>query len=177
MTLILKGTHGTTSYHAENIKENGFTVQAPNDDSTVGKAGYGVYFWNYINTNTNAVKLSEAWWSFSCKKNMYDKTKDCSLNIFDVEVEVEENYLLDFVRNIELHEAFIDAYPIGENEQFYGAKLDLFIKLLEQKLNHIFEIVRLNLSVPELRKVAFANSFPAFVLKTQKNVIINNIII
>ena len=175
MALILKGTHGTTSYHAENIKANGF--QVPSSDGVVGKAGYGVYFWNYINTNTNAVELSRAWWAFSCKKKMYDETKDCSLNIFDVEVEIEEDNLLDFVKNIELHEAFIEAYPIGENEQYYGAKLDLFIKILEQKLNHIFEIIRLNLSVPELRKVAFANSFPAFVLKTQKNVIINNIII
>lgn len=175
MALILKGTHGTTSYHAENIKENGFKVLNSSED--VGKAGYGVYFWNYININTNAVKLSRAWWEFSCKKKKYDETKDCSLNIFDVEVEIEEVYLLDFVTNIEIHEAFIEAYPIGENEQYYGAKLDLFIKMLEEKLNHIFEIIRLNLSVPELRKVAFANSFPAFVLKTQKNVIINNIII
>jgi hypothetical protein len=72
------------------------------------------------------------------------------------------------VTHPELHEAFIEAYPLGEKEQYYGAKLDLFIKMLEKQLNHIYEIVRLNLSVPELRKVPFANSFPAFVLKTQK---------
>ena len=175
MTLLLKGTHGTTSYHAENIKEHGFKVLNSGDD--VGKAGYGVYFWNYINTNTNALKLSEAWWEFARKKKFYDESKDCTLNIFDVEVEVEETFLLDFVTHPELHEAFIEAYPLGENEQYYGAKLDLFIKMLEKQLNHIYEIVRLNLSVPELRKVPFANSFPAFVLKTQKNVIINKVII
>ena len=53
MTLLLKGTHGTTSYHAENIKEHGFKVLNSGDD--VGKAGYGVYFWNYINTKLTKI--------------------------------------------------------------------------------------------------------------------------
>lgn len=47
-------------------------------------------------------------------KEIYDESKDCTLNIFDVEVEVEETLLLDFVTHPELHEAFIEAYPLGE---------------------------------------------------------------
>lgn len=172
MSAILKGTHGTAIYHAENIEKKGFLVS----DEIVGKAGYGVYFWNYVSTNTNALKLSEAWWDFCVRKNIYDVKKNCGLTIFDVEIEIDESNLLDMITHYEIHEAFMELNPMGEREQYYGAQLDLFIKVLEKKLGKTFEIVRLNLSVPDLRNVAFANSFPAIVLKVQKNVIINNVI-
>ncbi len=172
MSAILKGTHGTTVYHAENIEKNGFLVSG----EVVGKAGYGVYFWNYVSTNTNALRLSEAWWDFCVRKKIYDLTENCNLAIFDVEIAVDEFKILDMITNYEIHEAFMELYPMGEKEQYYGAKLDIFIKLLEERLGRIFEIVKLNLSVPELRNVAFSNSFPALVLKVQKNVIINNVI-
>ena len=172
MSAILKGTHGTTVYHAENIEKNGFLVSG----EVVGKAGYGVYFWNYVSTNTNALRLSEAWWDFCVRKKIYDLTENCNLAIFFFFFAVDESKILDMITNYEIHEAFMELYPMGEKEQYYGAKLDIFIKLLEERLGRIFEIVKLNLSVPELRNVAFSNSFPALVLKVQKNVIINNVI-
>jgi hypothetical protein len=172
MTLTLKGIHGTAFYHAENIKKNGFIVPIEGE----GKAGCGVYFWNYITVNNNATSLASAWWAFCCKQNMYDKEQDIKLVMFDVSIDIEPQNLLDISTNLEIHEAFLQAFPMGENESAYGAKLDLFITRLEQRLGCIYEIVRLNLSVPYLKKVPFSNSFPALVLKKQKNVIINAVI-
>jgi hypothetical protein len=172
MTLTLKGIHGTAFYHAENIKKNGFVV--PIDGA--GKAGCGVYFWNYISTNSNAITLATAWWEFCCAKKTYDLKEKTDLVMFDVSIDVEDESLLDMSSNLEIHEAFLQSFPFGEEEAAYGAKLDLFIKKLEQQLGCIYEIVRLNLSVPYLRKVPFANSFPALVLKKQKNVIISTVI-
>lgn len=174
MTLTLKGVHGTAFYHAEGIKKDGFIV--PVVDSEGKKAGCGVYFWNYIKANDNAISLSTFWWQFCRNNGTYDQAKDTTLVMFDVSIDVEPQNLLDMSSDLEIHEAFLQSFPIGEKEATYGAKLDLFINKLEQQLGCIYEIVRLNLSVPHLRNVPFSNSFPALVLKKQKNVIINAVI-
>lgn len=57
----------------------------------------------------------------------------------------------------------------------YGAKLDLFIRKIEEQFGKKFDLVKVNLSVPRLRNVAFANSYPALILKTQKNVRIKQV--
>lgn len=172
MDVTLNGTHGTALYHAENIVENGFLVP----DLGEGKAGVGLYFWFYINQNKHAVKLSKHWWEFAKSKDIYDKKLDCSLRIFDVEIDVSDDNILDFVENFEIYEKFLHTYADGEPEKEYGAKLDLFIRTLEGKLGIKFDLVKINLSVPRLKNVAFANSYPALILKAQRNIRIKKLI-
>ena len=161
--ITLKGIHATIAYHAKNINKNGFIV--PQENS--GKAGSGLYFWNYESNRKNALELSKQWWDFALNKaNIYDRKQDCSLVQFDCEIHIPEEELLDFVGDIALYEAFLDAYPIGlYDEATYGAKLDDFINVLERISDQQFSVCRMNLSVPNLRKVPFANAFPAFIIK------------
>lgn len=171
MDVTLKGTHGTAAYHAENIIKNGFIVPTSGE----GKAGFGLYFWFYIDQNSHAIKLSTYWWSFAKSIGFYDKDLDCSLKVFDVEIDIPEDNILDFVTNFEIYEKFLNLYPDGDPEKEYGAKLDLFIRKIEEKFGKKFDLVKVNLSVPRLRNVAFANSYPALILKTQKNVRIKQV--
>ena len=97
------------------------------------------------------------------------------MKIFDVEIDISENNILDFVENFEIYENFLNSYPDGDPEKEYGAKLDLFITILEKKIGSSFELVKVNLSVPKLRNVAFANSYPALILKAQKQVKIKKV--
>lgn len=172
MDVILKGTHGTTLYHKNNILAHGFKVP----DKGEGKAGRGIYFWYYINDNSHAFKLSQYWWEYAFKKEIYDISQDCSFRVLDVEIKIEEENILDFAENFEIYEKFLNTYPDGEPEKEYGAKLDLFIKVFEKNLGKIFELVKVNLSVPNLRNIAFANSYPALILKVQKDITIKQII-
>lgn len=172
----LKGIHGTTKYHADNIEQHGFIVPV----SGSGKGGRGIYFWNYELDRNTALTLAKKWWEFASnkKKPIYDLSKDCSLVSFDVKMEVHNETILDFVRNQQLKDKFTLAYPIDfEDDEFsYGAKLDLFIDKLEQNSGFKFDVVRLGLSVPSLRKVPFSNSFPAIVIKNQIDVILSEVI-
>lgn len=171
MNITLNGTHGTTYYHAENILENGFVVPKSGE----GKAGFGLYFWFYVNQNSHAIKLSRHWWNFAKSKGLYESDLNCNLKIFDVEIDIPENNILDFVENFEIYETFLNLYPDGDPEKEYGAKLDLFITILEKKIGSSFELVKVNLSVPNLRNVAFSNSYPALILKAQKQVKIKKV--
>lgn len=172
----LKGIHGTTKYHADNIEKNGFIIPVTGS----GKGGRGLYFWNYDLDKRTALILAHKWWEFACnkKKPIYDLTKDCSLVSFDVRVNIESEKILDFVQNHEIKEKFTLAYPIDldDDEFSYGAKLDLFIDKLEKASGLKFDVVKLGLSVPNLKNVPFANSFPALVIKNQINVILNEVI-
>lgn len=171
MNITLNGTHGTTCYHADNILENGFVVSKSGE----GKAGFGIYFWFYVNQNNHAIKLSRHWWSFAKSKGLYESNLDCNLKVFDVEIDIPSNNILDFVTNFDLYEKFLNLYPDGEPEKAYGAKLDLFINVLEKNMGRSFELVKVNLSVPNLRNIAFANSYPALILKAQKQVRIKKV--
>lgn len=171
MEITLHGYHGTAKYHAENINSNGFIVPGGNP----GKAGYGTYFWEYISYKKQAYHLSYKWWEFSVLKNLYNKAKDCSCVIYDVSISLNEQFILNF-HDINILEAFWKANPNGEhNEATYGAKLNDFIQKLEKKLNIKYEVVRIDLSMPHYTNVAFANAFPALILKVQKDVNINSV--
>lgn len=172
----LKGIHGTAKYHADNIEQKGFII--PVEGS--GKGGRGLYFWNYEADKQTALTLAKKWWEFASNKKppIYDLSQDYSLVSFDVSIDVEDKKILDFLKNQEIKDRFTLAYPIDfEDDEFsYGAKLDLFITKLEKAYGHNFDVIRLGLSVPHLRKVPFSNSFPALVIKNQINVILNEVI-
>ena len=158
----LKGIHGTTKYHAESILVNGFKVDP---DGKVGKAGRGVYFWHYLHDRSTAVYCANAWTNFAKKQGSYDQEKDCTLVNIEVEVLTNVDSILNFEGQVQ--ESFNKAFPIGSyDESSYGAKLDVFIEELESNLSCKFNLVKINLSVPNLgRNVAFANSFPAIIIK------------
>lgn len=172
--MTFNGLHATTKYHAENIKQKGFDVSV----TSSGKAGSGVYFWEYVEAKSNAQYLARQWWKASMSFDSYDRTQCCNYSEIDVSITVDKNNILDCYSNLQILEAFWETYPNGEDKEItYGAKFDCFIQMLEQELNISYSLIKIGLSVPKLRDIAFGNSFPALVLKKQINVVINCITI
>jgi len=162
-TITLKGIHGTTTYHANNILVNGFDISC----GKVGKAGKGIYFWHYINNKNIAMHCAEVWCDFSLQKGYYDKNKDCRIVKINVHIDSEKDKILDF--NDEIRESFLEAFPLGEyNESTYGAKIDMFIQELEDTLMCRFHLLKVSLSVPNVgRNAPLSNSFPAIIVKDE----------
>lgn len=181
MELKLNGLHVTTQYHADNIVKNGFVV---NNNNAECRAGKGAYFWHYENDTYVANIAADAWYSFCVKKNIYLKDNNGKV-IFDVSIKgVTEESLLDMTDGDVLG-LFAKAFLPQESDtqedskqkenMTDGQKLDMFIRSLQ---SITIDAVKINLSTPRVKDLKTdmfgTNSFPAIILKNQKEVIINS---
>lgn len=79
-----KGTHGTTKLRAEKIIEGGFQI------SPAGRAGKGIYFWQYHEDSTIARNLAIGWYDSQARRGVYEeKTPECAVidATFDADAE------------------------------------------------------------------------------------------
>jgi len=83
-----KGTHGTSKQRAEVIMENGFRI------STSGRAGKGIYFWQYFDDPQIANGLAIGWYESQAKRKAYqEENPECA--VIDATFEADEDDVLD----------------------------------------------------------------------------------
>lgn len=83
------GTHGTSLQRAVSIQANGFRA------SEVGRAGRGVYFWDYRKDSVFAVKLAEGWFDFMKRTNCFKDEKNPQGAVIFGVVEADSEDVLD----------------------------------------------------------------------------------
>lgn len=84
----LKGTHGTTKLRAGEILKSGFHI------STAGRAGKGIYFWQYFEDPQLANGLAIGWYEAQAKRGAYgEKNPECA--VLDASFFADDDDILD----------------------------------------------------------------------------------
>jgi hypothetical protein len=83
------GTHGTSLKRARNIQAEGFYPTG------IGRAGRGVYFWQYRKNPKIAVQLAKGWYDFRFRNAEYKDEKDPQCAVICASVDVDEDDVLD----------------------------------------------------------------------------------
>lgn len=83
------GTHGTSASRASNIMFNGF------QPTLTGRAGKGVYFWNYYSHPHNAKQLAIAWHEAQHRRNTYKGETSPNCAVIYGSYDVDDSDVLD----------------------------------------------------------------------------------
>jgi hypothetical protein len=136
------GTHGTTSAKAEVILQDGFKLAAG------GRAGHGVYFWQYYENPKIAIQLAKAWYNHQVKRQNYGSDKSpCA--VLDAAFKVAEQDVLDCTGEI-AEQAWIMLEKLDENsrDDDIGKVYESLISRIEALRGAPILVAKANVSPP-----------------------------
>ncbi len=140
--LVLKGTHGTTTFAAQDITQHN-SFQKTKD----GYAGSGIYFWRF---NDYARDLAVCWYNHRVRKGKFRENEGA---VIYVDIRVREDEFLDletpFMKDIFGTFAMMQ---LGENEDIReqkGAMYDLFIEQLEKNMGMKYKVFQIRIPPPK----------------------------
>lgn len=158
----MKGVHGTCVTFANLIQKKGF------NSSSLGRAGDGVYFWAYNEDKESyeyATALARSWWEQRKNTNSYSKCPDKSCSVIYVKLAENNGIFIDLEsrdfkinKAIWVSRAYERLFKNSSNHRLsVTAANNLYIKWLEQELEHKIDIYYVNMNPPSL----FAHVMPS----------------
>lgn len=150
---MMNGIHGTTVEIAHKIRETGF------QESSVGRAGPGVYFWRYFNNDEYAKYLAYKWWEHSTKAGNYNKiggnTKCCYVSVTvesDNYIDFSHGLLREIIRNLILEKIKEIKYNQNQKvseEEIISGLFATFVKQIEKNEGISFDAVITDVPPPK----------------------------
>lgn len=141
--LTFKGTHGTTKSRAEQILESGFKI------SDSGRAGRGVYFWQYFENPKIATNLAVGWFESQVKRGAYkEPSPECA--VLDSRIFTDEDDSLDCTGEVLERVAIMLEKISDRTEDDISRAYDYVISKLEDMLGRPILVARAMVSPPKM---------------------------
>lgn len=144
-TVELQGAHGTCRSRATKIEEEGFAC------SPKGRAGKGVYFWEYGSAKADARDLAVAWWRAARRQNTYRGESNDACSVIYAKATVKEVEILN-LENLRLKESIAKLISsfLGDprDEELVSATYAVFISELELENSVVYKVMQACLPPP-----------------------------
>lgn len=137
------GTHGTSLNRAQSIQANGFQA------SEVGRAGRGVYFWDYRKDSVFAVDLAKGWFSFMQRNNCFKDEADTRGAVVFGTFTVHEDDVCDCTEQEVLEEIALSLQHLPNvSDADIHAAYEMVISDVEKLLERPMVVVRAAVAPP-----------------------------
>jgi hypothetical protein len=138
-----KGTHGTTRKRAEGILRDGFEL------SPEGRAGGGVYFWQYYTNPQIANLLAIGWYGSQVKRKQYgDDDTPCA--VLDAAFDVAEQDELDCTEEVLEQVTIMLSKLADRTEDDIGKAYESVIQRIELLRRAPILLVKATVSPPKM---------------------------
>lgn len=142
------GTHGTSAHRAAGIQAKGFRP------SEVGRAGRGVYFWEYWKDSSTAIQLAQGWFDFMKRTNCFKDERDPQGAVVFGTVEIESEDVFDCSDPEVLEEIVASLKHLdGVADADIHAAYEMVVANIEKLIERPITIVKATVAPPA--KMAF----------------------
>lgn len=142
--LTFKGTHGTSITCASKICTEGFLP------TKIGRAGRGVYFWQYYEKPRSAIELAAGWFEYQLKNKVYESEVDPKCAIIYGKFDVKEEDILDCDDEVREEVAeILNILPSIKEEDIHSA-YESIVNAIEKVRNKSVILVKTIVSPPKV---------------------------
>lgn len=138
----LEGSHGTSSYRAEQIREEGFKL-------STGRGGRGAYFWR---RSEYCRDLAIAWFKQRVSEGTFSREPDVRCAVIYVQMEIPEDQVLD-LEDPDVKDEIASLSTLRRinpnNDKDIAALYDLYVSEIEKELGKPIFVTIIRVAVPK----------------------------